>query len=253
MTKCVILAAGMGSRLRPYTNNLPKTLVPFLGKPIVNYQLAVLKTCGITDISLVTGYRAEKLSHIKLKSFKNVRYKSTNMVYSLLCARSFFEKADEDLLISYGDIIYEKEILYKLLQSDRDFTITTDDNWEILWRARMNDPLSDAEVLKFDYNNEISEIGRKPVNLKEVESQYMGLIKISRKRIKNFLDFLADYQEDKLDKLDMTSLIQDLINNNWVISAARVKSGWLEFDSKDDLELFEGLFALGELDSLIKL
>ena len=70
MTKCVILAAGMGSRLRPYTNNLPKTLVPFLGKPIVNYQLAVLKTCGITDISLVTGYRAEKLSGIKLNHLK---------------------------------------------------------------------------------------------------------------------------------------------------------------------------------------
>ena len=143
MTKCVILAAGMGSRLRPYTNNLPKTLVPFLGKPIVNYQLAVLKTCGITDISLVTGYRAEKLSHIKLKSFKNVRYKSTNMVYSLLCARSFFEKADEDLLISYGDIIYEKKFCTNYCKVIV-ISITTDDNWEILWRARMNDPLSDA-------------------------------------------------------------------------------------------------------------
>ncbi len=54
--KAVILVAGLGSRLRPYTNALPKALVPVNGTPLLDYQLSSLRKRGINNISLVTGY-----------------------------------------------------------------------------------------------------------------------------------------------------------------------------------------------------
>ena len=55
----IILAAGQGKRLYPLTKNKPKCMVNLFGKTLLEWQISVFKQCGITDISIVTGYHSE--------------------------------------------------------------------------------------------------------------------------------------------------------------------------------------------------
>jgi NDP-sugar pyrophosphorylase family protein len=57
----VVLCAGLGTRLRPHTNHLPKPLVPVAGRPMVHYPLGLLRAAGITDVVLNAHYQADKL------------------------------------------------------------------------------------------------------------------------------------------------------------------------------------------------
>lgn len=83
----IILAAGMGTRLRPLTNEIPKCLVKVLDTPMVERQIQFLHGAGITDITLVSGYKAEKLDYLKEKYgvdiVFNERYDTCNNIYSL--------------------------------------------------------------------------------------------------------------------------------------------------------------------------
>ncbi len=96
-TKAVILAAGLGSRLRPMTDNKPKCLVKINGKPLLQYQLDAYKQADIVDILIIVGYQGKKVEeyckHIKglnIKVIYNNDYEFTNNMYSLLFGKRFF-------------------------------------------------------------------------------------------------------------------------------------------------------------------
>ena len=59
--KAFILAAGLGTRLKPLTENLPKALVPFKGKPMIENVISKLNRAGINDILINTHHRADKM------------------------------------------------------------------------------------------------------------------------------------------------------------------------------------------------
>lgn len=132
--KTIILAAGQGTRLRPLTDFCPKCMVEVNGKSIIERQLAVMHNCGIEDrdITIVAGYCNEalkdKIKNTEIKLIVNEDFENTNMVYSLMCARQVLENAD-DILISYGDIIYEESVLKKILDSKETAAVTVDDGW----------------------------------------------------------------------------------------------------------------------------
>ena len=132
--KTIILAAGQGTRLRPLTDDRPKCMVEINGRSMIRRQLDVMNSCGIReeDITIVCGYCADalqnELSNTGISFVNNKEYEDTNMVYSLMCAKSVLEKND-DILISYGDIIYNEAVLQKILQSGASSTVDVDDGW----------------------------------------------------------------------------------------------------------------------------
>jgi len=178
MTRTVILAAGEGTRLRPLTDHLPKTLVPLGGQPLLARQTAVLHRAGITDISIVAGYCAEALEGSGARLFHNPHYATTNMVASLHCAKPLFDGTD-DVVVAYGDIVYEPRVLARLLATDAPIAVVVDLGWQRLWELRMDDPLSDAETMKLDAAGHIVELGRKPHSLADIQGQSIGLFKVS--------------------------------------------------------------------------
>ena len=141
--KAIILAAGEGSRLRPYTDDRPKCMVEVEGVSLLDRQLAVLASESIEKVILIGGYRAEMLQRPGIELRTNPRYAETNMVWTLFCAEDDLEG---DVLLCYGDIVYSRDILEKVLQSDADIAVAIDMDWESYWRARNEDPLDDAET-----------------------------------------------------------------------------------------------------------
>lgn len=253
MTKAIVLAAGQGSRLRPITNETPKCLVPLCGHPLLTWQTAVLQRSGIHDIAVATGFCSDQISDLGYPCYYNPNFEKTNMVTSLFNAGEFFDDT-EDLVVVYGDIVFQTENLQQLLSSESQVSLMIDTAWRNLWSARMNNPLDDAETLILDDEQNILEIGKKPSSYEEIQGQYTGLIRIRRDVLGQVTDFYnnldrdATYDGQSFDNMYMTSFLQRLINFGFEVKGSLVESGWLEVDSCADLEAYESMFKNNALD-----
>ncbi len=240
--KIIILAAGQGTRLRPLTNDKPKCMVEYNNVTLIDRILKVIKECFIEDISIVNGYKKEVLiNHLKNENitfYTNSDYESTNMVATLFCAKDYM---DDDIIISYSDIIYKKDVLQKLINSNAPLSVVIDRKWKDLWKQRMDEPLNDAETLKIVDGN-IKEIGKKPNSYEDIEGQYIGLIKISKDIIPTIINYYenlnkeSSYDTKDYNNMYMTSFLQLIIDNLFDVSPIYIHGGWLEIDCIDDLK-----------------
>ena len=258
MTRALILAAGEGTRLRPITNDRPKCLVPLVGETILSRQARCYRRLGIEKIHVVTGYRSDQVEALGFETTVNTEFDSTNMVTSLFKATNFIEGGG-DLIISYGDIVFEDENLKSLMKSEGPISLMIDMEWEKLWRKRFTDPLEDAETLKLGSNGRIIEVGKKPKDIGEIEGQYTSLIKIAGDAIPNLIDFYnrvdkgMTFDGKDFRNMYMTSFLQLLIDGGWDVGSVPVTGGWLEVDSVTDLETYEHLFEEGTLKDFCRL
>ena len=211
------------------TDERPKCLVQFRGKTLVDWQLHSLRSAGIDEIGIVTGYKRELLTYLELAEFYNSRWAETNMVYSMTQASEWLS-ADE-CIISYSDIFYTPDSIKRLMLANANLAITYDPNWLELWSRRFSDPLQDAETF-LEENGKLTEIGNIPQNIEEVQGQYMGLLKFSPfgwSGVKSFLKGIPH------ENLDMTSLLSLMIEQDTFVQTVPVAEEWHEFDSISDL------------------
>jgi choline kinase len=235
--RALLLAAGRGSRLAPYTDDRPKCLVPILGKPLLAYQIAALQAAGIDEIAIVGGYRAECLDAYGHRHFVNPRWQSANMVVSLLAAADWF--AHESSLVCYTDIVYTPAAIEALAASPADIVITQDPNWLTLWGARFADPLDDAETFSISADGRLQEIGGKTSRIEDIQGQYMGLLKFSPQGWQQIHEHLAALPTETCDRLDMTGLIARLLTTGTPVHTVATPWPWAEVDHADDLHLYE--------------
>ena len=256
--RAVILAAGCGTRLRPLTDNRPKCMVELAGSSLLERQLMVLRAAGIDQITVVTGFRSDKIDADGCHLVHNPDYDVTNMVATLFSAREVFS-AEHDLLVSYGDIIYEPRVLASVSNCTAPVCVATDIAWRAYWEARMSDPLSDAETLRLGPAGNILELGKTPEGFDDIEGQYIGLFKVRADHVRDLIDtYDAMDREGQYDGKDfanmyMTSFLQPLIDIGWAVRAAFVENGWLEVDSVEDLDSYQAMHATGRLNRFCRL
>lgn len=237
--KILTLAAGQGTRLRPITDDKPKCMVPVEGKPILEIQIETAKNTAIDEFHVVCGYCADVVDYNDVVKHFNPEYATTNMVESLFCAESIF---DDDLIISYGDIIYQKDVLISLIDSEEKIAVIVDQDWKKYWEARMDDPLQDAESLKYNENGSIKELGKKATSYEDIQGQYIGLFKFSKeilpeiKRFYHGLDRSAQYEGREFKQMYMTTFLQLLADNVCELSPVPIENGWIEVDEPSDLD-----------------
>ena len=130
----IVLASGRGSRLKKLTKKIPKCLVSVRSKTIIDYISENFRKFNQTII--LTGYKSNLIDKkfINLKKVKNEKYMSTNMVYSLFCAKKFVK---QDVIISYSDIIFDDQIIDKMINFNKTH-IPLNKKWLNLWQKRMN-------------------------------------------------------------------------------------------------------------------
>jgi choline kinase len=257
MTRALILAAGKGNRLRPLTDDKPKCLVPLFGKSLLERQINTLEDVGIVNIHIATGYRADQIEKLGFPTSFNAHFSTTNMVETLFCAREFLLQGG-DLIIGYGDIVYQADNLKALLACNDEIGLMIDKEWKGLWSLRMENPLEDAETLLMDGDGFVVELGKKPESYERIQGQYTGLIKVRGDKMSDFVSFYeklnrrGTYDGKDFYNMYMTSYLQLLIDAGWKAKAVLVNNGWLEIDSVDDLKKYESMSENGLLDSFYR-
>lgn len=240
----LILAAGKGSRLGRHTKNCPKPLVHLNGKPLLEYQLSTAAHCGITENALVTGYCADAFLDYGLETFHNPNYQTTNMLYSLMCARDLFQS--EDIIISYGDIVYTPDVLRALIDNPQPFVISADSHWRELWQLRMEDPLTDAESFKYDDGYRLTEIGKPLKSYEDAQAQYIGLIKIRASLFSQIIGSFDKMEAQMQRNAYFTDFVQACITDKLTVVCQLHKRQWLEVDTCEDLDTYEFLITNGQ-------
>ncbi len=242
LSRAVILAAGRGERLRPLTDDRPKCLVPIAGRTLIEWQLDALRSCGIADVAVVTGYRGGMLGAYPVTCLHNPQWARSNMVVSLLRARRWLRAGP--CIVAYGDVAYHPDVVDTLLRAPHEIAMTYDVCWRALWETRFACPRDDAESLRIDAGR-VVEIGAPVPDLAAVDGQFMGLLKLEPagwRRIERWLARLAD---DALSRLQTTQLLQHLIAAGVQVGALPVAGRWCELDSAGDLAIYEALLRSG--------
>ncbi len=129
-------------------------MVEIQGKSIIDWQIETAKSCGIQNIIVVTGFCSESVK-ANATLIENPKYDTTNMVQSLWCAKEHFS---DEIIISYGDILYSENVLSGLLNQRSDSSITIDLDFLKYWQERCDNPLDDLESLQMDENDNIIKI-----------------------------------------------------------------------------------------------
>ncbi len=261
--KAIILAAGMGTRLGKYTEDLPKCMLTFDGKPLIERQVETLRSAGITDISIVRGYKSEKISLAGVKYYHNPDFATTNMVETLFCAEKELDEK-EDVLICYADIIYEPKVLQSIIESGAQIGVTVDNDYLDYWKSRMDNPESDMESLVVE-DGMITELGDTKCVRDKAEVRYVGLIKLSKEGVRKLKETYHYHKQQHFHKDEpwlrsksfkkayMTCMLQALINAGHEVKPIVISRGWLEFDTVEDYEKYSRWLEEGTLSRFINL
>ncbi|WFU14859.1 phosphocholine cytidylyltransferase family protein [Bradyrhizobium sp. CB3481] len=248
-TRAVILAAGMGSRLRPYTEFVPKPLVGVNGIPMLHNALHQLSELGIGEATIVVGYRKEaieqscghRFENVDIKYVHNPIFDRTGSAYSLWLARHRMLAGDTIFL--EGDVFFEREVLDRTLRS------ISPTKQSVAAVAAFNVSMSGSAV-------ELAEDGSVAtfiMNQTPVNAQARGLFKtINLTRFsanalrKQLVPALHRAVESGHHKAYVEQILAPLVETRELqLSAADCSdTRWFEIDNEDDLRLAEEIFAL---------
>lgn len=232
--KAVVLAAGLGTRLRPITNEVPKCMVPVNGIRIIDKQIDNLLSNGVDEIYVVDGYKAEVLAkHLKEKYpqvhiVSNPRYAETNNMYSLYLTSRYVK--NEEFLLMNADVYYDSNIISGMLQGENLSKIACD-------RSQY---LEESMKITLD-GDKINHISKK---ISEVEHYAVSIdvYRISSEDSKVLFKEVEDTIEVRKDENSWTEVALDNIFPETDFKPYVIEGRWFEIDNHDDLHKAEILF-----------
>ena len=240
-TKALIIAAGLGSRLKKHTQNLPKCMLDFGGKTLLQRQLEAYKDSGIEDISLIRGYKKDKIKYKGIKYFENTDFKNNNILNSIFYAEKVI---NGNIIISYSDILFDSSVVQRTLDSNHDISVVVDIDWRGYYVGRKDHPISEAENVIFNSNNEVSKIGKINKGNEEVHGEFIGMVKLSDYGTKIFKEHFhrlkkiywnKPFQRAKtFQNAYLTDFIQELVDIGIKVHCVIIESGWKEIDTVED-------------------
>ena len=243
----IILSAGEGTRLRPETISIPKGMIKLFDKSLLEMQIDIFKKCSINDISIVTGYLADKITFPSINYFKNENFSSTAGNESIFCAK---EKLQDCTIITYGDLVFEKAVIDQVIDFNGDIGVATEMNWLPTYQNRSQHPLSQADNVLIK-NGKITEMRK---NIQKPDSkigEFAGIVKLSKNGSDILLKKLNELHKSHNGKFHNASslkqsiipdMIQELIDSEINVEPIYVSGKWCEIDTPQDLEIARKIF-----------
>ena len=244
--RVVILAAGQGTRLRPFTDDRPKCMVEVAGRPMLHHQLRALRLHGIRDIVIVRGYLGDRIEPDRpegIRFIDNPNYAQHQILLSLFAAGSAFTG---DCIVSYADIVYHPKAIAALLHSPANATLVVDRRWQHAYDGRTDHPISEAELCRTVRQSDrlVEEVG-KQVGPGRALGDFIGLARFRAPYVARmwarYARALAEGMERplgnarSLDRAYLTDLLNVGIAEGDNVYATPIEGGWREIDTVQDL------------------
>tara|TARA_B100000029_G_scaffold460072_1_gene490724 strand:+ start:314 stop:1012 length:699 start_codon:yes stop_codon:yes gene_type:complete len=224
----LILAAGRGTRLG--LDELPKCLIDFGKRSLIEYQIECLKKMNIEKIFVITGYNAEKIKDRLEESVSyihNEEFASTNNICSILKAENFLT---DDFVCIYGDLFFDEKILKRCIESKYDITLMVEKNLR-----------EETTRVKID-NNEIVLVN-KDIGFDKADGNFIGMMKCSKNGKEEFFRNINQLAKDN-PQAYYTIAFEHMIKNGKKINFD-VTDGllWTDIDTNEDLRLAKEMFS----------
>ena len=248
--KAIFIAAGEGSRLENLTKDLPKPLVDVNGKSIIERQIELLRKNNVNDIIVVTGYKKEKFTFKNIKYIHNPNFREQEQTGSLMVPRS---EIVGDILIMFGDILFEETILQQMLNSKCDIVIAIDKDWEKSYEERPDNPKSEADKVLIK-DDKVIQISAKNIKINDNDNnigELLGLMKLSPKGSKILIEQYEKLENSHVGKFHdapsfkkakFVDILQELLSLGIIITPVSIIGKWCEIDTKHDLEIAKKMF-----------
>lgn len=240
--KAIIVAAGMGRRLSPYTDDRPKTLVEVNGRSILARQVDAYRAAGVDEIYIVRGYMKEKIVVDGARYFENDDFRNNNILLSLFYAEPAMAGG---FLFSYSDIVFRPEVVRTVVETEGDYALCIDRRWHEAYVGRVNHPVEEGEVARVD-DGRVTLVGKKTMPPEEATGEFIGLARFSaraademRQRFHARRAQLTGQPYGRAPRFEvayLTDLLNDLIESGEVMRPAFIDGGWREIDTVEDLE-----------------
>jgi L-glutamine-phosphate cytidylyltransferase len=244
----ILIAAGRGSRLGHNTDEIPKTLVPVMGRPMLDWILEALASAGFTrkDVVCVCGY-ADGVLRARYPEFtfvKNEDWQSNNILLSLLCAREYLTGG---FVSTYADIVYDGAIVQQLVASNADICLGCDTAWRRRYVGRTQHPETDAEKLRAE-GTRVLEISR-TIASEAAQGEFIGVMKLSLDGARVFIDAFDRAEQSygggmfregrSFQKAYLLDLLQEMLEAGAVMQRENTAGGYMEIDTGQDLAMAE--------------
>lgn len=245
--KAIIIGAGRGRRLGPLTEDVPKPLVPIVGRPMLESVLDALAAGGLSrdDTVFIRGYRGDVIEarYPELTYVANENWANNNILFSLLCAR---EHMDSGFVSTYADIVYRPEAIERVVASPHDITLVCDTDWRRRYVKRSEHPESDAEKLRAE-GDRVTEISRR-IPSEAAFGEFIGVMRLTPHGVEQFLAAFDDARARHADedafwegrtfaKAYLIDLLQQMVLAGVPIHCVGMHGGYMEIDTTQDAGL----------------
>ena len=247
----VILAAGFEEQLLPLIEDRPKTMLEIKGRSILERQLSLLRAAGIQKISVVRGYQKEAINLPAVQFYENPDYRTSGIAASLFSAEPALTGR---VLVLYGDILFDRTVLDRMLNSTAEITLAVDRAWYDLYRTEnrspdgaelvitSEQPVSSHRFLPSEEPLNVIRIGQR-LDKKSATGEFIGLALFSAQGIQWLKEtYEAGKQKGSLPYQEaaqfhlalLTDLLQEMIDQGRPVKALEIYKGWLEVDTFED-------------------
>lgn len=252
--QAIILAAGMGKRLKEYTRENTKCMVKVDGVTLIERMLRQIDRYHLSKIIIVVGYQGEKLKQfitsLEIKTpiifLNNSIYDKTNNIYSLALTKKYLR--EDDTLLFESDLIFEDSVLEVLLKDPRETLALVD-----YYQSWM-----DGTCMKLGVNGQIEKfISHDNFEFSESESYFktVNIYKFSKSFSESYyIPFLNAYMEVFGNNVYYEQVLKviTLLGNPSIYAKCLDGQKWYEIDDVQDLDIAESMFAsTGEKRTLL--
>jgi choline kinase len=244
----IVIGAGRGSRLGPETDEVPKALVPVMGRPMLEWILDALGAAGFQrkDVLFICGYKAEvvRARYPELSFVENRDWERNNILGSLLCAR---DELGGGFVSTYADIVYRGSTVKKIVASPYDKVLACDTDWRRRYVDRSLHPESDAEKLRAE-GDRVVELSRR-IASELASGEFIGVAKFTAAGAR---ELLAGYDEARarhagkvwregrtFERAYLIDLFQEMVEGGAAFHRVDTFGGYMELDTREDLACAE--------------
>jgi 5-methyltetrahydropteroyltriglutamate--homocysteine methyltransferase len=244
--KAIIIGAGRGSRIMPYSQDRPKCFTEVAGERILDRILGTFSANGIMEVHFIGGYHigvVEK-AYPELTFHVNEDWERNNVLASLFKAE---DAMDEGFICCYSDIVFTAEIVEKLLRNPRDIVIGVDTQWRRRYASRTQHPMDDAEKVLVK-EGRILKIDR-AIPSDEAAGEFIGVAKFTAEGARELRKHYHKARRQftgmpfrtaaAFEKAYLIHLFQEMIEDGIDLHYEETHGDYYEIDTVQDLKLVE--------------